>query len=156
MAEVGGTSIIGFFRSGAPLNSPAFTGTPTAPTAAPGTNTSQIATTAFDTSAVLVETNRALAAEAALPQRIASGTATLGTAVIPANTTATVVTVAAASVLATDAIEWSFNTAPGVGYTEGCFVLAWVSAGNVNFAVVNPTAASRTPAAATLNWRVIR
>jgi hypothetical protein len=32
---------------GAPLNSPAFTGTPTAPTAAPGTNTTQLATTAF-------------------------------------------------------------------------------------------------------------
>ena len=32
---------------GAPLGSPAFTGTPTAPTATPGTNTTQIATTAF-------------------------------------------------------------------------------------------------------------
>ena len=31
----------------APLASPAFTGTPTAPTAAPGTNTTQVATTAF-------------------------------------------------------------------------------------------------------------
>jgi hypothetical protein len=31
----------------APLNSPAFTGVPTAPTASPGTNTTQIATTAF-------------------------------------------------------------------------------------------------------------
>jgi hypothetical protein len=33
--------------SGAPLNSPAFTGTPTAPTAAVNTNTTQIATTAY-------------------------------------------------------------------------------------------------------------
>lgn len=33
--------------SRAPLNSPALTGTPTAPTATPGTNTTQIATTAF-------------------------------------------------------------------------------------------------------------
>jgi microcystin-dependent protein len=33
--------------------SPAFTGTPTAPTAAPGTNTTQIATTAFATAAAL-------------------------------------------------------------------------------------------------------
>jgi hypothetical protein len=32
---------------GAPLDSPAFTGVPTAPTAAPGTNTTQLATTAF-------------------------------------------------------------------------------------------------------------
>lgn len=36
----------------APLASPALTGTPTAPTAADGTNTTQIATTAFVTSAV--------------------------------------------------------------------------------------------------------
>lgn len=36
----------------APLDSPALTGTPTAPTAASGTNTTQIATTAFVKSAV--------------------------------------------------------------------------------------------------------
>ena len=36
----------------APLASPAFTGTPTAPTAAPGTNTTQLATTAFVKAAV--------------------------------------------------------------------------------------------------------
>lgn len=36
----------------APLASPAFTDTPTAPTAAPGTNTTQVATTAFVTAAV--------------------------------------------------------------------------------------------------------
>jgi len=36
----------------APINSPNFTGVPTASTAAPGTNTSQIATTAYVTSAV--------------------------------------------------------------------------------------------------------
>lgn len=38
--------------SPAPFNSPAFTGVPTAPTATPGTNTTQLATTAFVTSAV--------------------------------------------------------------------------------------------------------
>lgn len=36
----------------APLNSPAFTGTPTAPTASPGTSTTQLATTAFVEEAV--------------------------------------------------------------------------------------------------------
>ncbi len=39
----------------APLASPALTGTPTAPTASAGTNTTQIATTAFVTSAVALE-----------------------------------------------------------------------------------------------------
>ena len=38
-------------NSKANLSSPAFTGTPTAPTAAAGTNTTQIATTAFVTTA---------------------------------------------------------------------------------------------------------
>lgn len=37
----------GWLTEAASLTSPAFTGTPTAPTAAPGTNTTQIATTAF-------------------------------------------------------------------------------------------------------------
>jgi hypothetical protein len=36
----------------APLNSPGLTGTPTAPTAAPGTNTTQVATTAFTKAAI--------------------------------------------------------------------------------------------------------
>jgi len=36
----------------APIASPTFTGTPTAPTAAVGTNTTQIATTAYVTTAV--------------------------------------------------------------------------------------------------------
>lgn len=35
------------FNQSAPLDSPSFTGTPTAPTAEAGTNTTQIATTAF-------------------------------------------------------------------------------------------------------------
>jgi hypothetical protein len=48
----------------APLASPALTGIPTTPTASPGTNTSQLASTAFNAASVLVETNRAIAAEA--------------------------------------------------------------------------------------------
>jgi hypothetical protein len=87
---------------------------------------------------------------------IASGTATLPTGALPANTSSAATTVAGAGILATDAIEWSFNAAPGTGYTEGVFVAAYPTAGNVNFIQTNPTAGSRTPAAATLNWRVIR
>ena len=57
-----GAAIAGF----APLASPALTGTPTSTTATAGTNTTQVATTAFDTAAVGVETSRATAAEALL------------------------------------------------------------------------------------------
>lgn len=49
----------------APSASPALTGTPTAPTATPLTNTTQIATTAYTDAAVGVETDRAVAAEGA-------------------------------------------------------------------------------------------
>ena len=47
----------------APLASPAFTGTPTAPTASALTNNTQVSTTAYANSAVAVETARAEAAE---------------------------------------------------------------------------------------------
>jgi hypothetical protein len=87
---------------------------------------------------------------------IASGTATLGTSLISAGTSATAVTVAATGALTTDSIAWSFNAAPGTGYTAGLYVLAYPTANNVNFVVVNPTAGGLTPAAATLNWRVVR
>lgn len=46
----------------APLNSPALTGTPTAPTAAPGTNTTQVASTAFVEARVAQVINAAPAA----------------------------------------------------------------------------------------------
>ena len=48
--DLGGTAdlpTVPALAAKAPIASPAFTGTPTAPTAAPGTNTEQIATTAF-------------------------------------------------------------------------------------------------------------
>lgn len=41
------TVLVGLAKNKAPKDSPTFTGTPTAPTAAAGTNTTQIATTAF-------------------------------------------------------------------------------------------------------------
>jgi hypothetical protein len=87
---------------------------------------------------------------------IASGTSSLGTGSISATTCATVVTTAATNTATTDSIEWAFNAAPGTGYTSGVHVLAYPTSGNVNFLVCNPTAGSLTPAAATLNWRVIR
>jgi hypothetical protein len=85
----------------APKASPGLTGTPTAPTAAPGTNTTQLATTAFSTAAVsvevtacntaiAVETTRAEAAEALLAPKASpglTGTPTAPTAAALTNTT---------------------------------------------------------------------
>ncbi len=86
---------------------------------------------------------------------IASGTATMGTAAISAGTCATAVTVAATNVTTTDSINWSFNAAPGTGWPS-LTVQTYPTAGDVSFLVCNPTAGSVTPAAATLNWRVVR
>lgn len=63
----------------APLASPAFTGTPTAPTAAPGTNTTQLATTAF--------TQQEIAAKAPLASPVLTGTPTAPTAAVDTSTT---------------------------------------------------------------------
>jgi hypothetical protein len=93
---------------------------------------------------------------ATVAQVIASGTAALGTSPVAGTNSAPVVTVAATGVLATDSISWSFNAIIGSGYVQGLVVQTYVTAGNVNFLVTNPTAGSLTPSAATVNWKVIR
>jgi len=147
----GGTALTAQTGTGGTLVTsigPALTGAPTAPTATLGTNTTQIATTAF------------VLANAGGTTLIASGTAVLGTANIATLSSAPPVTVAGAGIATTDSIEWAFNAAPGSGYsgaaTSQLQILAYVTSGNVNFLVVNPTAGTVTPPAATLNWRVIR
>ena len=89
-------------------------------------------------------------------QTIASGTAALGTSAIAAKTCATVVTAVATGVVTTDAISYSFNAAPSGAYTAGLFVQSYVTPGNVNFLVCNPSTESLKPPGASLNWRVTR
>lgn len=66
------TTIDAAFVGAAPLNSPAFTGTPTAPTASAGTSTTQLATTAF------VQSNKgdSYLTTSTDPQTIGNGTKT--------------------------------------------------------------------------------
>lgn len=66
VVAVSGDYSVGEVTGAAPLASPALTGTPTAPTATPGDSTTKIATDAFVTAAVAVETTRAEAAETLL------------------------------------------------------------------------------------------
>lgn len=73
----------------APLASPALTGTPTAPTATGGTNTTQLATTAFVTAAVATKANLASPTFTGTP---AAPTATAGTSTTQLATTAFVTT----------------------------------------------------------------
>lgn len=82
---------------------------------------------------------------------IASGTATMTTAAIAAGNCGATVTVSASGVLTTDSIYWSFNAAPA-GSNAG--LVSWPTANNVNFAYCPNSA--ETPAAATINWRVVR
>ena len=97
----------------APLASPALTGTPTAPTASPGTNTTQLATTAF------VDAVRALLAPLASPALTGTPTAPTaspGTSTTQVATTAFVeaarVILAAADALKADIASPAFTGTP--------------------------------------------
>lgn len=85
----------------------------------------------------------------------ASGTATMTTAAIAAGACGSTVTVAATSVATTDTIEVSRAAVPTT--TNGRLHLNWwPTAGNVNFNYCNSSAASITPSALTVNWKVFR
>lgn len=91
-----------------------------------------------------------------------SGTSALGTSAIGSGSCATVVTTSATGAATTDAIEWSPNAdISGVtGYSPstsgGLIIYDYPTANNVNFKVCNPTTASITPGAVTLNWRIVK
>jgi len=93
---------------------------------------------------------------------IASGTSALGTGAISSGACAAAVTTAATGTLTTDVINWGFNGDPtGVtGYAPTAngmlTIIAYPTADNVNYKVCNLTAASITPGAITLNWRIQR
>jgi hypothetical protein len=93
---------------------------------------------------------------------IANGTAALGTSAISSGTCATVVTVTATGVATTDNVMGDFNADPTstTGYAPSSngmlTIIKYPTSGNVNFKVCNNTAASITPGAVTLNWRVVR
>lgn len=93
---------------------------------------------------------------------IASGTAALGTSAIASGACATVVTVAGSGIATTDILTTSFNGDPtavtGYGATANGMltIIPYPTSGNANFKVCNNTAASITPGAITLNWKVVR
>jgi len=97
-----------------------------------------------------------------LTQTIASGTSALGTSAIASGACATAVTTTATGVASTDAISWNPNGSikAVTGYipsTAGGLTIAGYPTTNaVNWDVCNWTAASITPGAVTLNWRVTR
>lgn len=159
----------------APKASPTFTGTVTLPLTTAGLVTttsggvigSEATATAAQIPAALSNTTSVngttIPASATLTQTIASGTATLGTAAIASGACATVVTATATGGATTDVISADFNADPtaitGYGASATGAVLSiykYVTANTANFKVCNSTAASITPGAATLNWRIVR
>jgi hypothetical protein len=97
----------------APLDSPALTGTPTAPTATAGTNTTQVASTGFVAAAIAV-INTALGLKAPLASPALTGTPTVPTATAGTNTTQAASTAfVAAAVAALDNTNATFTGAAG-------------------------------------------
>lgn len=102
------------------------------------------------------------AATGTLTYTVASGTAAMGTSAISSGTCATAVTVAATGVATTDTIEATPNADPtgvtgyAVSASGSLYIQAYPTANNVNFKVCNNTSGSLTPAALTLNWKVVR
>ena len=89
-----------------------------------------------------------------------TGTTALGTTAVSANSCRTVTT-ATTGIVAGEALMWSFVTSlSGVaGYNPAAsmvYITNRQTTGNVTFDVCNPTAASITPGAVTVSWRVPR
>jgi hypothetical protein len=93
-------------------------------------------------------------ASANLVATVASGTATMTTALIAAGACGTTVTVSATNVLGSDVIILTPNASEGTNAVLRPSY--WPTINNVNFAWCNGTAAGITPVAEVLNWRVVR
>jgi hypothetical protein len=90
-----------------------------------------------------------------VPKIVASGTSTLGSSAVTSGACATVVTTAASGVLSSDRIEWSYASAPATA--DGLLTLSsYMTSGNVNWKLCNPTASSQTPSGLVINWEVLR
>jgi hypothetical protein len=93
--------------------------------------------------------------------KVASGSTALHTALI-ATTACDTTSATATGALTTDQIIPTFNAdvTAVTGYapltTGALTIYIFLTAGNVNFRVCNPTAGSITPGAVTLNWQVTR
>lgn len=101
-------------------------------------------------------------APATISQTIASGGKVLATGAIGSGTCTSAQTDTATGALTTDAVIATFNADPSgtTGYSptiNGMLtILAYPTSGTVNYKVCNNTAASITPGAVTINWRVVR
>ena len=93
---------------------------------------------------------------------IASGSQAQGTAEIADGACASPVTVSAAGVVTTDIVDWGYNETPigKTGYDptagEELSIRTFPTTDNINILVCNRTGSAVTPAAMTVNYRVVR
>lgn len=131
----------------APINSPALTGTPTAPTASPATtNTTQIATTAFVQAAITA----GLAGYAHLASPIFSGTPTAPTPP-PLNNSLRIATTAYVDAAAPDYRAGTFNCINGTVTITFSTPLAFVPLVFVQWKYVSPDVGHVVPGSETVN-----
>jgi len=93
-------------------------------------------------------------ASGAIPVKIASGSVTMPTDPVAANSCSTMIQAVATGVLGTDVVHSSPNGAPPLDVDLK--LKAWAGANNVSFQYCNSTTSSINPATATFNWQVIR
>lgn len=101
-------------------------------------------------------------ASATITQTIASGATALATSAIASATCTSAQTATATGAATTDAVAANFSADPTAvtGYvplTTGMLtIIPWLTLNTINFKVCNNTAASITPGAVTINWRITR
>jgi hypothetical protein len=133
IAQASVTSLTTDLSAKAPLASPTLTGTPAAPTAAANTNTTQIATTAFVTTADNLKAN--------LASPTFTGTPAAPTAAVNTNTTQVATTEFVNAEIANDAVLDSLFTAKGqVLSSSGSSVPVVVGAGTNGFVLTADSA----------------
>jgi hypothetical protein len=91
-----------------------------------------------------------------LTQAIASGSTALGTTAIPAASCASTITLPATGAAVGQGLVITPNGAPSGGYASLTLSNSFISAGNVNLVVCNPTSAAVTPSPETVQWRVVQ
>ncbi len=127
-----------------------------------GTAFGTLATTTPIGTGVVTGINTAVSTAGGFPILIASGTKALGTTGITSATCAAAVTAVATGAASTDVADIAFNSDPTAvtGYapsTSGMLtIIPWASSGAINIKVCNNTAATITPGAITLNWKIDR
>ena len=141
----------------APLANPALTGTPTVPTASPGTSTTQAASTAFVSAAVTAAPGRVIQTQSQFIGSVATGTTSIpNDDTIPQITegdeylTVTITPTNAASILEIDAqVVGSLNSG-----AQPAVALFRVGTSDALCATYLPAQGTGVPGIGTLKWRV--